>query len=294
VLLLIAEVDQEKKVDAILNEYRIPRIGKGLLPGKPISENKVMDLFNVLNEYEKIIEENNCERVLVTATNAFRIASNNDEIAQKIWEQFHWKVNIVPGEDEAYLSYLGAVSDVKDEAEILVIDIGGGSTELIFGNRNTVSYRKSFHTGVVSGTEKFLLNDPPTTEQVQEFEQHLDLVFKELLILNYAHEITIALAGTPTTLACMSLEIEEYNEEKIEGYVLKFDNIYRIKKYIRSLPSAEILNNYKSVVKGREDLILAGDIILLKIMDLLKINNVRVSTKGIRYGAIIKEIKDNS
>ena len=92
----------------------------------------------------------------------------------------------------------------------------------------------------------------------------------------------------------MSLEIEEYNEEKIEGYVLKFDNIYRIKKYIRSLPSAEILNNYKSVVKGREDLILAGDIILLKIMDLLKINNVRVSTKGIRYGAIIKEIKDNS
>ena len=181
VLLLIAEVDQEKKVDAILNEYRIPRIGKGLLPGKPISENKVMDLFNVLNEYEKIIEENNCERVLVTATNAFRIASNNDEIAQKIWEQFHWKVNIVPGEDEAYLSYLGAVSDVKDEAEILVIDIGGGSTELIFGNRNTVSYRKSFHTGVVSGTEKFPLNDPPTTEQVQEFEQHLDLVFKELL-----------------------------------------------------------------------------------------------------------------
>ena len=294
VLLLIAEVDQDKKVDTILNEYRIPRIGKGLLPGKPISENKVTDLFNVLNEYEKIVEENNCERVFVTATNAFRIASNNDEIAQKIWEQFHWKVNIVPGEDEAYLSYLGAVSDVKDEDEILVIDIGGGSTELIFGNGNTVLYRKSFHTGVVSSTEKFLLNDPPTTEQIQEFEQHLDLIFKELLVLNYSHEITIALAGTPTTLACMSLEIEEYNEEKIEGYVLEFGKINRIKEDIRKLSSIEILKSYKSVVKGREDLILAGDIILLKIMDLLKINNVRVSTKGIRYGAIIKEIKDNN
>ncbi len=291
VLLLIAEVDQHRKLNTILNEYRIPRIGKGLLPGGPITEEKVKALFNVLTEYENIIKRKNCERVFITATNAFRIASNNDEIAQEIWEQFHWKVNIVPGEDEAYLSYLGAVSDVQNNNNVLIIDIGGGSTELIFGNKNTIEYRKSFHTGVVSGTEKFFRNDPPSSEQINEFEQHLDLTFTELPSLKYAPQIIIALAGTPTTLACMSLDIEEYNEEKIEGYVLNFSEIYRIKEYIRGLSSKRILESYRSVVKGREDLILAGSVILLKIMELLKIDNVKVSTKGIRYGAIIKEIK---
>ena len=93
----------------------------------------------------------------------------------------------------------------------------------------------------------------------------------------------------PTTLACMDLNIEEYNEELVEGHNLTFDKIYQIKKHIKKLSSIEILNSYKSVAKGREDLILAGGIILLKIMELINLDYIRVSTKGIRYGTIIKE-----
>jgi len=294
VLLLIAEVSKDNKLTTILNEYRIPRIGKGLLPGEPIAENKVKELFSVLSEYESIIKKNECKQVLVTATNALRIASNNKIISEEIWEQLNWKVNIVSGEDEAYLSYLGAVSDILEEAEALVIDIGGGSTELIFGNNSVIKYKNSFHTGVVSCTERFLKDDPPTLEQLQEFEQHLDNVFRKLSSLNYAPAIAIALAGTSTTLACMNLNIKNYDEELIEGHILKFNEIYNIKDDIRRLSSSELLKSYNLVVKGREDLILAGSIILLKIMDLLKIDKVRVSTKGIRYGAILKEIKVNN
>jgi exopolyphosphatase/guanosine-5'-triphosphate,3'-diphosphate pyrophosphatase len=294
VLLLIAEVSKDNKLTTILNEYRIPRIGKGLLPGEPIAENKVKELFSVLSEYESIIKKNECKQVLVTATNALRIASNNKIISEEIWEQLNWKVNIVSGEDEAYLSYLGAVSDILEEAEALVIDIGGGSTELIFGNNSVIKYKNSFHTGVVSCTERFLKDDPPTLEQLQEFEQHLDNVFRKLSSLNYAPAIAIALAGTSTTLACMNLNIKNYDEELIEGHILKFNEIYNIKDDIRRLSSSELLKSYNLVVKGREDLILAGSIILLKIMDLLEIDKVRVSTKGIRYGAILKEIKVNN
>jgi exopolyphosphatase/guanosine-5'-triphosphate,3'-diphosphate pyrophosphatase len=294
VLLLIAEVSKDNKLTTILNEYRIPRIGKGLLPGEPIAENKVKELFSVLSEYESIIKKNECKQVLVTATNALRIASNNKIISEEILEQLNWKVNIVSGEDEAYLSYLGAVSDILEEAEALVIDIGGGSTELIFGNNSVIKYKNSFHTGVVSCTERFLKDDPPTLEQLQEFEQHLDNVFRKLSSLNYAPAIAIALAGTSTTLACMNLNIKNYDEELIEGHILKFNEIYNIKDDIRRLSSSELLKSYNLVVKGREDLILAGSIILLKIMDLLEIDKVRVSTKGIRYGAILKEIKVNN
>jgi exopolyphosphatase/guanosine-5'-triphosphate,3'-diphosphate pyrophosphatase len=157
-----------------------------------------------------------------------------------------------------------------------------------------IKYKNSFHTGVVSCTERFLKDDPPTLEQLQEFEQHLDNVFRKLSSLNYAPAIAIALAGTSTTLACMNLNIKNYDEELIEGHILKFNEIYNIKDDIRRLSSSELLKSYNLVVKGREDLILAGSIILLKIMDLLKIDKVRVSTKGIRYGAILKEIKVNN
>ena len=88
----------------------------------------------------------------------------------------------------------------------------------------------------------------------------------------------------------MSLEIEKYNEDLIEGHILKYEEIFRIKEKIKNLPNQEILRSYKSMVKGREDLILAGSIILLKIMKLTNLSYIRVSTKGNRYGAIIKEI----
>ena len=294
VLLLIAEISPDKKIKTISNEYRIPRIGKGLLPGHPIERYAQGTLFKVLKEYEQIIKDNDCETVLVTATNAFRIASNSKEISHRIREQFGWNVNIVLGEEEAYLSYLGAVSGIQSNNDILVIDIGGGSSELIFGETDFIKYRKSFQTGVVSGSEKFLKSDPPTHIQLQEFENHLNHTFEELPLLNYAPTETIALAGTPTTLACMSLNIDKYDESLIEGFALGYAEISNIKRKISSLSSLEILNNYSSVVKGREDLILAGSIILLKIMKLLKIDNVRVSTRGIRYGAIIREIMINN
>ena len=289
VLLLIAEVNHDKTLSTILNEYRIPRIGKGLLPGNPIDTNKIQTLIKVLREYEVLTKKYNCEKVLVTATNALRISSNGREITKIIREQFGWNVNIVSGEEEAYLSYLGAISDLTNKGKVIVIDIGGGSTELIYGNRNEIIYKNSFQIGVVSGTGQFLKNDPPTFTQMENFEKYLENVFKELGTTKYAPDVVIALAGTPTTLACMDLNIEEYNEELVEGHNLTFDKIYQIKKHIKKLSSIEILNSYKSVAKGREDLILAGGIILLKIMELINLDYIRVSTKGIRYGTIIKE-----
>lgn len=290
VLMLIAEISRDNNLKTILNEYRIPRIGKELSPGNSIKPDKIKELLNILNEYKSIIVKNNCEKVLVNATNAFRIAANYKEIVENIREHLGWNVNVVSGEEEALFSYLGATSDINNKNDILVIDIGGGSTELILGNKNTVKYKKSFHTGVVSSTEKFLKNDPPTANELQELDDYLSELFKELVESKYAPSLTIALAGTPTTLSCMSLEIEKYDESLIEGHILKYDEIFRIKEKIKDLSSHEILRNYMAMVKGREDLILAGSIILLKIMELTNSSYVRVSTKGIRYGTIIKEI----
>jgi exopolyphosphatase / guanosine-5'-triphosphate,3'-diphosphate pyrophosphatase len=289
VLLLIAEVNNELQLRSLVDEYRIPRIGKGLLPDGKISEDKIKELINILSEYKRIIELYDCKRIIITATNAMRIAANSDQIVAIIKDQFGWGVNIVSGKEEAGLSYLGAVSGYSAHSNMLVIDIGGGSTELIFGKRTEIEFIKSFAIGVVSGTEKYLKNDPPTCEQLVNLREHLQTVLGELGTLDFRPDISIALAGTPTTLACMELNLNNYDEKLIENYALSYNKINKIVNTIQKITYDEIKNTYRSVVKGREDIILAGGIILLKIMELIKVDSIRVNTKGIRYGAIIKE-----
>jgi exopolyphosphatase/guanosine-5'-triphosphate,3'-diphosphate pyrophosphatase len=131
VLLLIAEVNKKLQIKSILDEYRIPRIGKGLFPDGQISEDRIKELILVLNEYKELIKTYECQRIIVTATNAMRIATNRNQIVARIKDQFGWDANIVSGKEEASLSFLGAVSGYSGYSTKMVIDIGGGSTEFM-------------------------------------------------------------------------------------------------------------------------------------------------------------------
>jgi len=134
VILLIAEAElSNNSLRPLHNEYRMPRMGKGLEPDGEISEEKLNLLFPILTEYKTIIEKYSCEKILVTATNAFRLASNSKEISSEIKDKFNFDVNIISGEVEADYAFLGALSGTEISCSSLVIDIGGGSTELIYG-----------------------------------------------------------------------------------------------------------------------------------------------------------------
>ena len=162
VLLLIADLDSDsRELKTVLNLYEMPRIGKGLSPGKPISDSSQNQLFWVLDKYSEVIKNNNCEITIVTATNAFRIASNKDSISEQISQKYGYSVDIINGETEAYYSYLGASSILENSDRILVIDIGGGSTELLLGDINSIIFRKSFSVGAVVIKETYFAADPP-------------------------------------------------------------------------------------------------------------------------------------
>ncbi|MEJ2195297.1 MAG: hypothetical protein P8X73_10640 [Ignavibacteriaceae bacterium] len=136
VLLLLAEVNTStKSLSTILNEYRMPRLGKNLKPGGNISNDKIEMLLSILTDYQKIIESHNTDNVIVTATNAFRIADNANEIIKQIKDKFGYNVNVISGETESEYAFYGAVPKSADNKLSLVIDIGGGSTELIIGSR---------------------------------------------------------------------------------------------------------------------------------------------------------------
>jgi exopolyphosphatase/guanosine-5'-triphosphate,3'-diphosphate pyrophosphatase len=288
ILLLIADVNlKSSEIKVIENLHNIPRIGRGLKKGNPMSEENIKRLFDVVTGYSKVIKKHKCEKVLLTGTNALRIASNKNEIIKEIKNQFGYDLNIIPGEEEAKYSYLGAVSSFNDKQKYLVIDIGGGSTEIIYGKGNEILFSKSFYIGVVSGTESYLVSDPPSEKQMKNFISHSKKTFFELIKNVKDIDIPIAIAGTPTTLACIKNKLKIYDEDVVEDSALSIKELENFVIELSQLSSKEILNKYSDVVKGREDVLLAGTIILKEIMNILKLNEVKVSTKGIRYGAII-------
>ena len=144
ILLLIAEIDDiSKRISTLHDELRTPRLGRGLLANSPIKQEKVELLYKTLSEYKEIIAQYACDKIILTATNAFRIASNADELVKKINAELDLDITIVAGKDEARLSYLGAVSSFQDDDKYLVIDIGGGSTEIISGDKTGINFSNS-------------------------------------------------------------------------------------------------------------------------------------------------------
>ncbi len=287
VLLLIAEVGETSfEITPLLNEYKMPRIGRGLKLSGRIAVERIEKLFTVLSEYKSIISKYNVDNVLVTATNALRIAANAPEIVERIKKQLSWNVNIISGKTEAEFAFLGAVPVSTKNKNILVIDIGGGSTELILGNENSIEYRKSFPIGSVSVTENYLKNSPPLDMGLRELKIHLETIFTEIKN-KVAPDLTYSIAGTPTTLFCMMNEIKSFDDSIVEGGILKHGDIANLIQELQKLSSEEIRNDYGKIMRGREDIILGGSIILLNIMELLHLSNVIVSSRGVRYGAIV-------
>lgn len=291
VILLIAEVDApNRKIQSIYNEQRIPRIGKGLAKGGEITSNKIEELLQIIQDYKAIIEKYKCDRNYVIGTNALRIASNSKKITEEIKRKFDLNLEIIQGEDEAYLSFLGAIFNLDSASRNLVIDIGGGSTEIIYGTLKKLDFAKSTNIGVVSATEEFLLHTPSLKKEIEELNARLKELFTEFPSKDLIFDNAIAIAGTPTTLAAIKEKLDEFDEEKIEGHFLYKEELGNLIETLSTLSNDEIVKKYKAVVKGREDVILAGTIILHHLMNHFGIEKIKVSTKGIRYGKIVKEL----
>ena len=292
VLLLLAEINSTmQSPSAILNEYRMPRLGKNLNPGGNISNDKIEMLFNILRDYQKIITSHHVDKIIVTATNAFRIAANSNKIIKQIRDKFGYDVNIISGETESEYAFYGAVPISANNKLSLVIDIGGGSTELITGKDNKINYQKSFQIGSVSATENFLLHSPSTKEELKILDVELSKIFDEIKNI-LVPDLAIAVAGTPTTLFCMKKGFKEFVESSVEGNSLNINELKQLSEELKLLAPNQIKVRYGNVMRGREDIILGGSLILLKIMELLKISKVVISAKGIRYGAIHKYLMD--
>ena len=293
VLLLIAELNVEKQsLKVLFEDQKIPRIGQGLSAGKPFLDSKIDELLSILSSYEAITKNYNCSKVLVSATNAFRIASNRDAVIKIIRDKLKLEVNVISGNDEARLMHLGSTFGQTDRKRALIIDIGGGSCEIAYNKSKDNLVTQSLPIGVVTFREKYLTSDPPKSG---ELEKCISMILNNISIAGIeklSFDKMIAVAGTPTTLACIKRNLKNYNEAQIEGDRLTKSDLQKFITKLSKMTSSEIKNKYNSVVSGREDVILTGTLILNEFMKYFNSKECIVSTRGVRYGAIYEYLKN--
>jgi exopolyphosphatase / guanosine-5'-triphosphate,3'-diphosphate pyrophosphatase len=288
IILLIAYYNiTTSQLTPILNEYRVPRISQGLTINGIINDDSLKKLMNGLDEFSMIINKLRPEIVLVNATNAFRIAKNGSVIKGLIEKRYSWNLNVISGGREAELTFWGiAIPSFSYDENILLIDIGGGSTEVIYGSISKILFKESFQLGIVSLLDRFINSDPPTSEELKSIRIEIGNIFVSAKEEIPAKQKALAVAGTPTTLASILMNVSTFEDELIENSELSKKYLSEFIFSISSMNSTEIKKKYGSLVEGREDLILIGTIILEGLMDSLLLEKIVVSTKGLRYGAI--------
>jgi exopolyphosphatase/guanosine-5'-triphosphate,3'-diphosphate pyrophosphatase len=232
------------------------------------------------------------QQIFAAGTSALREAKNSDEFLKWIKEKLNLSIEVISGEEEAQLSFLAVVKDFQvREKSILVVDVGGGSTEFILGKCDQISQWISLPLGSVRFTEEFLRSDPV---QEKEWEQMEKKIRKLLVNIPHSKESLsmVAVGGTATTLASVEQGLEEFIPEKIHHFVLGKEAL----KNQLLLYQSKTIEERKKILglsAARADVILAGGAILYLTMEELECPSVLISCHGVRYGLLYKKLNLN-
>jgi exopolyphosphatase/guanosine-5'-triphosphate,3'-diphosphate pyrophosphatase len=293
VLLLVAEIENGV-LKPIHEEQRIPRLGKGVDADRVINEDATNRVTEALLEYQKILQQEFPEvgDVIVTATSAVRDATNRDEFIQKVKEKTGFGIRLLSGNEEAEWTAKGALSvlNISPKNETLILDIGGGSTEIAQLKFGVVTDAHSYDMGSVRFTERFLQGNPPSKKEIDDCRNEVRNMYHQRSFETGDSAIAVGVAGTLTTLAGIILNLDTYQPEKLAGYSLKSMEVERVIEQFSIQKAEDMLARHPVYLKGRADIFLAGMLILEGFMQQFGLENILVSTGGIRHGAIINGV----
>lgn len=269
----------------------ITRLGGGFTKGgKIITEEAIERSIRVLKEFSRTLEKYKVERVRAIATSVVRESLNGDEFIKRAKDETGMAIEVISGDEEARLTVEGALQSISIDTRYKVIfDIGGGSTEYSFIDNDEIIEIVSTQLGIVHLTENYLDNDIPLDSSIKKLTKHIENTITSRLLtkIKYKDEklSLIATAGTPTTLAAIEMNLEKYNADLVNGFILKKEMLTRIFEKLISIPMNQRLK-VKGLEKGREDVIIAGILIMLKTMERFLKDEVVVSDGGILEGTV--------
>src|SRR3954468_24370510 len=290
--LLVADV-AGGRVSPLERRSTVTRLGRGVDLSGHLASEAIEDVCGAIGGYVGIIEELGAETVDAIATSAVRDADNGSAFVAELRERFALSARVLGGEEEARSTYLGATSEAPPSEPTLVVDIGGGSTELVVGQGSEASFHDSLQAGVVRHSERHISSDPPTAGELEALATDVRGLIEAAVGVGVAADRGIAVAGTPTSLAAIELGLEPYDPSRVHGHTLALRSVQRMLSQLASAPLAERVE-ITGLHRDRAPTIVAGVVILVEVMRAFGLEKIAVSEHDILYGTAILAARQNS
>ena len=283
--LLVADVEDEG-VEEVVRRLAITRLGEGVDGRRRLLPAPIARVRNVLTDYRREAERLGAERTLAIATSAVRDAENGEAFLGEIEWSYGFATRLLTGHEEAQLTYRGISSARPIAGETLIVDIGGGSTELVVGGAEGLRFHDSLDIGCVRLTERFLHSDPPTGEELADCGAAVRALLAERVPDDVQPPQAIGVAGTVTSLAALDLGLDEYDPERVHGHVLSRPAVDEQLARLAAVPVAE-REQIRPLEPKRAPVIVAGVVILREVLGHFGLDAIETSERDILDGAAL-------
>lgn len=295
--LLVADVEG-KTIRPVLEQSQQTRLGRGFYETHRLQAAAIAETATAVENFANLARQQNAASTRLIATSAARDAVNPADLTGAIQRATGLPVEIVSGEQEATWVFQGVLSDATLATNpLLILDVGGGSSEFVLGHAERISFQGSFRLGTVRLLETFHFSDPPGRVLLERCRDRLRAFVREQVATSLGKALAemasdrvrlVGTGGTTSILARITQRLTSFDREKIEGMRLSRDELRRQTESLWSLPLAE-RGKIVGLPANRADVILMGTVIFESVMDEFAFGELTVSTRGVRYGAVLSD-----
>ena len=290
--LLVADV-----VDGALTEIErrstVTRLAQGVDGSGLLKDEAIARVRATLDDYRAAIDSHEADKAIAVMTSAVRDATNGEQFAAMVASDYNLEASILSGDEEAVLTFAGATSErpQDDNRTRVVIDIGGGSTELVVGTGHSMQFHKSTQAGVVRQTERHLHHDPPEPSELRSLATEVAAIFADAVPNDITDKVrgAIAVAGTATSCAALSQRLEPYDATKVEGYELTLGEVELLIARLSAMDEEE-RRQQPGLHPDRAATIIAGTVLLAEAMRVFGLQQAEVSEHDLLRGAALRSV----
>jgi exopolyphosphatase / guanosine-5'-triphosphate,3'-diphosphate pyrophosphatase len=286
--LLVADL-ADVRVDDVVRRLKITRLGEGVDERKRLLPGPIARVRNVLVDFRREIAELGAERTLLVATSAVRDAENGEAFLGEIEWSYGFATRLLSGDEEAQLTFRGAALGRHLAEKTLLLDIGGGSTELVVGDTDGLRFHDSLELGSVRLTERFLHSDPPSADELDACAQ----AAREVLVAripDVRSNGAIGVGGTITSIAALDLGLEDYDPKQLHGHPLSRTGVAAQLERLAALPVAE-RGELPALDPDRAPVIVGGAVILQEALERFGLESIEASEHDLLDGAALEASK---
>lgn len=280
-LLLVAEQGPDGSLKALAEHSEITRLGRGVDETGRLDEAALASTLAVAKRYVDIARKLGAGRIAATATSAARDAKNSSQLIQGLGD-LGVRLEIISGQREAQLAYRAVAADFAGDEELVVADIGGGSTEIIVGQGPDIRFRRSLNVGAVRLTERCIKNDPPLANELKNLRQNLSAAFANLPSVKSPAQV-VCIGGTFTTLAAMLKALPKYDPTLIHQSRITLSELKTLADQLSKSTQEQRLQ-LPGLAPRRAEVITAGALLAVDLLENLKVSKAFIGDRGVRWG----------